>query len=305
MSSKPLILDGGLATELEERGFELQDDPLWSAKILYTNPQAIKDVHFRYLQSGSDVITTATYQATLEGFIKHLEVNPDRAEELLISGVQIAKDAAADFTPNCTAAGRAVPLVAGSVGPYGAFLHDGSEYSGNYQSRMSVEELKDWHRPQVRCLVAAGADLIAMETVPCLKEAEALVELLREFPNTKAWISFSCKDPQCISDGSRFSQAVELAGRSTQLVAVGVNCSAPGLVTSLLESAKSHKPPSMSWVVYPNSGEGWDPKTGWKSEKRMGITELSAEWWEQGALWIGGCCRIGPADITELRNRLI
>lgn len=304
MTSKPLILDGGLATELEEIGFQLQEDPLWSAKVLYTDPQAIKDVHYRFLQSGADVITTATYQATLEGFFKHLELKPEQAEELLISGVQIAKDTAALFTANCTAADRAVPLVAGSVGPYGAFLNDGSEYTGNYQSRMSVEELKNWHRPQIRCLVAARADLIAMETIPCLKEVEALVELLREFPNTKAWMSLSCKDTQCISGGDKFFQAVELAGRSTQLVAVGVNCSAPSLVTPLLESAQSHKAPNMSWVVYPNSGEDWDPKTGWKS-KRMPFTELSAEWKEQGALWIGGCCRIGPADITELRNRLI
>ncbi|KAG9277726.1 homocysteine S-methyltransferase YbgG [Astyanax mexicanus] len=304
MTSKPLILDGGLATELEERGFYLQEDPLWSAKVLYTDPQAIKDVHYRFLQSGSDVITTATYQATLEGFFKHLKLKPEQAEELLISGVQIAKDTAALFTTNCTAADRAVPLVAGSVGPYGAFLNDGSEYTGNYQSQMSVEELKDWHRPQVRCLVAAEADLIALETIPCLKEVEALVGLLREFPNTKAWMSFSCKDTQCISGGNKFSQAVELAARSTQLVAVGVNCSAPSLVTPLLESAKSQKAPNMSWVVYPNSGEEWDPKKGWKS-KRMSFTELSAEWKEQGALWIGGCCRTGPADITELRNRLI
>ncbi|XP_072540248.1 homocysteine S-methyltransferase YbgG [Salminus brasiliensis] len=305
MTCKPRILDGGLATELEERGFQLQEEPLWSAKILHTNPKAIKDVHHRYLQSGSDVITTATYQASMEGFIKHLDLKPEEAEQLLMSGVQIAKETAADFMSSCTTADRKEPLVAGSVGPYGAFLHDGSEYTGNYESWMSIEELKDWHRPQVRCLVAAGADLIAMETIPCLKEAEALVELLREFPDTKAWLSFSCKDTQCISDGNKFFQAVQVASKSTQLVAVGVNCSPPALVKPLLESAKSYKAPSMSWVVYPNSGEGWDPKTGWKTEERMPFTKLSIEWKEQGALWIGGCCRIGPADITELRSLLI
>ncbi|XP_066521686.1 homocysteine S-methyltransferase YbgG-like isoform X2 [Hoplias malabaricus] len=305
IGSNPFILDGGLATELEERGFQLQADPLWSAKILYTDPKAIKDVHYRFLQCGSDVITTATYQATIEGFIKYLGLKPEDAEELLMSGVQIAKETATDFMSSCATSDRRVPLVAGSLGPYGAFLHDGSEYTGAYEKWMSVEELKDWHRPQVRCLVAAGADLIAMETVPSLKEAEALVELLREFPDAKAWLSFACKDTQSISDGNKFSQAVQVANKSTQLLAVGVNCSPPDLVKPLLESAKSHKAPNMSWVVYPNSGEDWEPSKGWKTDKRMPFSDLSLEWKEQGALWIGGCCRVGPADIMELRSVLI
>ncbi|XP_062853329.1 homocysteine S-methyltransferase YbgG [Trichomycterus rosablanca] len=305
MDCLPFILDGGLATELEERGFQLQGDPLWSAKILHTNPNTIKDVHYSYLQSGSDVITTATYQASIEGFTKHLGVKPEEAETLLRSGVQLAKEAAAEFMSSCATPDRRRPLVAGSVGPYGAFLHDGSEYTGNYACKMSVQELKDWHRPQVGSLVAAGADLLALETIPSLKEAEALVELLREFPDTKAWLSFTCKDAQSISDGNKFLSAVEVASKSTQLVAVGVNCSPPALVKPLLESARSHKAASMSWVVYPNSGEGWDPSTGWIKEKRTSFTELSAEWKEQGALWIGGCCRIGPADIAQLRSQLM
>ncbi|TVK90627.1 Homocysteine S-methyltransferase 2 [Bagarius yarrelli] len=154
------------------------------------------------------------------------------------------------------------PLVAGSVGPYGAFLHDGSEYTGVYANSMSVEELKNWHRPQIRSLLSAGVDLLALETIPSLKEAEALVELLREFPDAKAWLSFSCKDAQSISDGSKFSKAVQVAGNSSQLVAVGVNCCPPALVKPLIESAKSQKAAGISWVVYPNSGEEWNPSTG-------------------------------------------
>ncbi|XP_076871175.1 homocysteine S-methyltransferase YbgG isoform X2 [Brachyhypopomus gauderio] len=304
MPETPLILDGGLATELEKRGFHIQEDALWSAKILYTNPKAIKEVHYGFLECGSDVITTATYQASIEGFLKHLGLKPEEAEQLLMSGVQLAKDTATDFMSNCTTPDRKAPLVAGSLGPYGAFLHDGSEYTGAYANHLSVEELKDWHRPQVRCLVAAGADIIAMETIPSLKEAEALVELLREFPDTKAWLAFSCKDSQCISDGNKFSEAVQLASKSTQLVAVGVNCSPPALVKPLLESAKSQKIDNTSWVVYPNSGETWDPTTGWQAGPRASFTELSVEWKDQGALWIGGCCRIGPDDIKELKRQL-
>ncbi|XP_016303288.1 homocysteine S-methyltransferase YbgG-like [Sinocyclocheilus anshuiensis] len=304
MDPSPFILDGGLATELEASGFQLQGDPLWSARILHSNPQAIKDVHYRYLQSGSDVITTATYQASIEGFVKYLDLRPEEAQQMIMSGVQLAKETVREFMSHSTVSDRREPVVAGSVGPYGAFLHDGSEYTGAYEDKMTVEELKDWHRPQIQCLVKAGADLVAMETIPSLKEAEALVEVLREFPEAKAWFSFSCKDIQNISSGRRFSEAVQVACRSSQLVAVGLNCCPALLVKPLLDSAKSHKKADLSWVVYPNSGEEWDPKTGWKTKKRTSFAKLSLDWKEQGALWIGGCCRVGPADITELKEQL-
>ncbi|CAM4624766.1 unnamed protein product [Leuciscus chuanchicus] len=304
MDPSPLILDGGLATELEASGFQLQGDPLWSARLLHTNPQAIKDVHYRFLQSGSDVITTATYQATIEGFVKYLGLRPEEAQQMMMSGVQLAKETVREFMSHSPESDRREPLVAGSVGPYGAFLHDGSEYTGAYEDKMTLEELKDWHRPQIQCLVKAGADLVAMETIPGLKEAEALVEVLKEFPEIKAWLAFSCKDIHNISSGRSFSEAVQVACRSTQLVAVGVNCCPAPLVKPLLESAKSHKKADLSWVVYPNSGERWDPKTGWITEKQMSFAKLSLDWKEQGALWIGGCCRVGPADITALKQQL-
>ncbi|XP_050968120.1 LOW QUALITY PROTEIN: homocysteine S-methyltransferase YbgG [Labeo rohita] len=304
MDTSPFILDGGLATELEASGFQLQNDPLWSARILHTNPQAIKDVHYSYLQSGSDVITTATYQASIEGFVKYLGLQPEEAQLKIMSGVQLAKESVLEFMSNSPLSDRREPVVAGSVGPYGAFLHDGSEYTGAYEDKMTVGELKDWHRPQIQCLVKAGADLVAMETIPSLKEAEALVEVLREFPEAKAWLSFSCKDIHNISSGRSFSEAVQVACRSSQLVAVGVNCCPPSLLEPLLESAKSYKKADLSWVVYPNSGEEWDPKIGWKTEKRTSFAKLSLDWKEQGALWIGGCCRVGPADITELKQQL-
>ncbi|XP_070765150.1 uncharacterized protein [Enoplosus armatus] len=302
----PLILDGGLATELEAQGIKLQGDPLWSARLLHTNPQAIRDAHHRFLLSGADVITTATYQASITGFINHMDVSSERARELLMSGVHLAKETVDRFVSDSRPTGQRWPLVAGSVGPYGAFLHNGSEYTGAYAEEMSVEELKVWHRPQMDCLAAAGADFIAFETIPSIKEAEALVELLREFPNSKAWLSFSCKDGKCISDGSTFTDAVQIANRSTQLVAVGVNCCSPALVEPLLDSARSLLSPDMSWVVYPNSGEEWDTEQGWLTSEKASasIPDLSRTWVKQGAALIGGCCRIAPAHIAELRHQL-
>ncbi|XP_054459359.1 homocysteine S-methyltransferase YbgG [Anoplopoma fimbria] len=303
----PLVLDGGLATELEAQGAKLQGDPLWSSRLLHTDPEAIREAHYRFLLAGADVITTATYQASIPGFTKHLDVSSERARELMASGVQLAKEAVDRFVSEARPTGRRRPLVAASVGPYGAFLLDGSEYSGAYAEQMSVEDLKLWHRPQISVLSAAGADFIALETIPSIKEASALMELLREFPESKAWLSFSCKDGRCISDGSPFTDAVRLANRSTQLVAVGVNCCSPALVEPLLDSAGSLLSPDLSWVVYPNSGEDWDREQGWLTSEKSplaSVTELSPTWRKQGADLIGGCCRIGPAHIAELRLKL-
>lgn len=171
---------------------------------------------------------------------------------------------------------------------------------------LSSKELKVWHRPQVDGLAAAGADLIAFETIPSIKEAEAVVELLREFPDSKAWLSFSCQDGRRISDGSSFSDAVRVANRSAQLVAVGVNCCPAALVEPLLDSAGSLLSPDLSWVVYPNSGEDWDMEQGWLTSGNTSalIPGLSHTWMKQGAALIGGCCRVGPAHIAELRDEL-
>ncbi|XP_072295629.1 homocysteine S-methyltransferase isoform X2 [Eucyclogobius newberryi] len=264
-----------------------------------------KDLSLGFLLSGSDVITTATYQASVEGFIQHLGVTCEHAKELLMSGVHLAKHTLQKYmSENKT--GEIKGLVAGSIGPYGAFLHDGSEYTGDYAKEMSIESLKSWHRPQVECLTAAGADIIAFETIPSIKEAEALVQLLREFPNTEAWLSFSCKDVKCISDGSLFPDVVQVALKCPQVVAVGVNCCAPDLVEPLLDSVQTLLNPDLSWVVYPNSGEEWDTDKGWLAqEKKVGsLSQFCESWRSHGAAFIGGCCRIGPAQITELRRVL-
>ncbi|XP_030057193.1 homocysteine S-methyltransferase 1 isoform X1 [Microcaecilia unicolor] len=297
------ILDGGLSTELEAAGFLIQGDPLWSARMLHTNPQAIKDIHLRFLQSGAEVITTATYQASVEGFCRYLGLQTEEAAELLQLGVKLAKEAAEEFSFQSSEKKRI--LIAGSVGPYGAFLHDASEYTGHYVDTMSLEELKAWHRQQIRCLESAGVDLIAMETIPSQKEAEALVELLREFPNTKAWLSYSCQDEQHTSHGENFEEAVKVATKSKQLVALGLNCCPPNVVSPLLTSANKNKCLDIEWIIYPNSGEVWDIHAGWKGcsiERPLAVWAL--EWIHLGAKWIGGCCRTTPSDIADLQQML-
>ena len=290
-----VMLDGALATDLERRGADLRD-PLWSAKLLLENPELIRQVHRDYFAAGADVATTASYQATIPGLMQRGLTHHQAADVLRLS-VRLARQARDDvrITDRCL-------LIAASIGCYGASLHDGSEYRGDYG--LSMEQLMDWHRPRVEIVATAGADLLACETVPSLAEGEALVKLLGEFPDVAAWLSFSCRDERHLCRGETFAEAVQLANDAKNVVAVGVNCTAPRFIDGLLESVASiaRKP----LVVYPNSGETWDA-----TEHRWQGTATEPDWrecvlrWRQaGARLIGGCCRTTPAMIHQIATVL-
>ncbi|KAM8977473.1 uncharacterized protein RCH25_044939 [Pelodytes ibericus] len=302
MADQVKILSGGLSTELEAAGCLIQGDPLWSARLLKTNPQAIKNVHASFLKSGADVLSTATYQASIQGFQKHLGMTLEEAAELFNVAVRLAKEAADEF--NMSSTGKKNVLIAGSVGPYGAHLHNGSEYTGSYVTDMTMEDLMNWHRVQMQCLVSAGIDLFALETIPSQKEGEALVKLLREFPNTKAWLSYSCQSTTSTSYGDNFEEAVKIAIGSDQLVAVGVNCCTSDIITPLLTSANKNQGLDAGWIVYPNSGEEWNHTLGWQGSKTTNLSGHVLEWVQLGAKWIGGCCRTTPSDIASIKQIL-
>ena len=296
-----VILDGALATELERRGANL-NDALWSAKILLENPELIRQVHYDYLVAGADVITTASYQATFEGFARR-GLDREQAAELMRLSVRLALEARDAFwAESANRMGRLRPLVAASVGPYGAYLADGSEYRGDYG--LSAAALMDFHRPRMAVLAASGVDLLACETLPCQIEGEALLALLAEFPTTPAWLSFSCRSGEEVSDGGSFASCAALADRSEQVVAVGVNCTAPRYVEDLLEVARSATQKPL--LCYPNSGEAWDPLNNcWIGT--TGVTDFhtpAQRWHAAGASLIGGCCRTTPEDIRDMREAL-
>lgn len=299
LTRKPVvILDGALATELEQRGADLKD-PLWSAKILLEEPALIRQLHEDYFTAGADVAITASYQATFPGLAAR-GLDAEQSAALMRLSVQLATHARTDY---CThhaddpTAQRPL-LVAASVGPYGAYLHDGSEYRGDYG--LTVEELMAWHRPRLAVLATSGADLLACETIPSLAEGEALVRLLAEFPDTAAWLSFSCADGEHVCHGERFVDCVAMAAASPQIVAVGVNCTPPRYNESLLQQATTvtQKP----LLTYPNSGERWDAANQcWLPGS--GVADFAAaaqRWHAAGARLIGGCCRTTPADIAAL-----
>ena len=279
----PLVLDGGLATELERRGADLRD-PLWSARVLLEDPDLIRAVHADYFAAGADVAISASYQASFEGFAER-GLSRERAAGLMRRSVELAREAAGDDR-----------IVAASVGPYGAVLADGSEYDGRYG--LSVRQLIDFHAPRVETLLEAGPDLLAIETIPSILEAEALVTILGTLPGVAAWISFSCPDGAHISDGSSFADAAALAAASPRVVAVGVNCSPPVHVAALLSSAGVDAP----LLAYPNLGSTWDaPSRSWIVEgPRPDLGAAATEWRAAGARIVGGCCGTTPDDIRAI-----
>jgi homocysteine S-methyltransferase len=296
-----VILDGAMATELERRGADLRD-ALWSAKLLMENPALIRQVHYDYFVAGADVATTASYQATFEGFARR-GLAADEAAQLMRFSVELAMQARDEFWDDPVhRVGRQKPLVAASVGPYGAFLANGAEYTGDYG--LTVKELMDFHRPRFEVLASSGAELLACETVPTLLEVEALMRLMEEFPAVNAWLSCSCQDGEKLWHGEPLLEVVRLANDYEQVVAVGINCTAPLWVERLLlgVQAVAQKP----LLVYPNRGEGWDPVAKcWVAES--GVEEfgvLAQRWYAAGARLIGGCCRTAPEDIEAMAAAL-
>jgi len=294
-----LVIDGALATELERRGCDLNDD-LWSARILLGQPEAIRQVHLDYFKAGADCAITASYQATLEGFRKR-GLNEREAIALMQKSVQLAIEVRDEFWADpANRAGRAKPFVAASVGPYGAFLADGSEYRGGYG--LSEKELMDFHRPRLRALIEAGADMLACETIPSLIEAQAIANALKEFPNTTAWLSFSAGDNKHISEGQPFVDCVAQLTDRPQVAAIGINCTSPKYIPSLIREAKrvTEKP----ILVYPNSGETYNAaRNDWKGDPVVdSFGEQAKEWYDAGARLIGGCCRTTPEDIRVIAS---
>ncbi|MFB9624652.1 homocysteine S-methyltransferase [Nonomuraea helvata] len=284
-----LVLDGGLSTQLERLGADLGDE-LWSARLLLEQPELIRRVHADYFAAGADVATTASYQATIPGFLRR-GLDVATAERLIRLSVELAAQARDE-------AGRG--LVAASVGPYGAYLANGAEYTGDYG--LDEEGLFEWHLPRWEILASAGADLLACETIPSYPEARALVRLLARTPGVKAWVSFSCRDRERLNDGTPIREAAALFGGNPQVVAVGANCTAPRHIPGLI-SCLAGGPPV---VVYPNSGETWDAG----HRRWLGLADpvefgqAAKEWQKAGASLIGGCCRTTPEHIAQIRAHL-
>jgi len=292
----PIVIDGGLATELERRGADLRDD-LWSARVLLDDPGAIVDVHRAYVDAGADVLIGASYQASFEGFAAR-GLDRAAAAALMTKSVDLAREAAFE-------ADRPV-LVAASVGPYGAVLADGSEYTGAYglgDRSAAVIPLREFHRPRAEALAAAEPDLLAIETIPSIAEAEALADIVPTL-DVPVWISFSCRDGEHLNDGTPFADAVDVAASIPGVAALGVNCTPPAHIPSLLRIAATRT--ILPLLAYPNRGATWDATSrSWTGDAVPdGFEALALGLRDAGARLVGGCCGTGPADIRDVATAI-
>lgn len=302
------VVDGGFATQLERHGAVI-NDPLWSALCLIKNPDLIKRVHLEYLEAGADILVTSSYQATLPGFLSR-GLSIEEGELLLEKSVKLAVEARDSFWATLErTSGHSYnrALVAASIGSYGAYLADGSEYSGCYGPDVSLDKLKDFHRRRLQVLVEAGPDLLAFETIPNKIEAQACVELLEEQNiQVPSWICFSSVDGENAPSGERFEECLDILNKSDKVYAVGINCAPPHFVEALI--CKFTKLTKKAIVVYPNSGEVWDGRAKrWLPSKCFGDDKFevfATRWRDAGAKLIGGCCRTTPSTIRAISRVL-
>jgi homocysteine S-methyltransferase len=284
-----VVLDGGFATQLERRGLDLSD-ALWSARLLLDDPDEVRDTHLAFYRAGAQVATTASYQASFDGFARH-GLSREESVALMRRSVTLAREAA-------LLADRPGLLVAASVGPYGAVLADGSEYRGDYG--VSDAALRSFQLPRAEVLASAGADLLAIETVPSEQEVAVLLGVLSELPSrTHAWLSLTCADGSTTRAGEDVDRVFGLARGHDQVVAVGVNCTAPQYVEELVTraAAASGKPA----IAYPNSGESWDAVAHQWGGGGAGLdVDAAGRWVAAGAQYVGGCCRVNSVDIARL-----
>jgi homocysteine S-methyltransferase len=292
------VLDGGMATELERKGFDLSG-PLWSAHVLESSPEAIAAVHREYLEAGADCLLTASYQVSAEGFQQiglDAQHASNAAVRALCASVTIAERVRSEYQAGTP---RRI-WIAASLGPYGAMLHNGAEYHGNYAC--SFAELAEFHQRRIAVLADTHADFLAFESIPSLEEAQAILAALRAYPDLPAYLSFTCRDGSHVSHGETLAACAELLDKGPQVIAIGVNCTRPELIGSLI--GELEKATSKPIVVYPNSGEQWDAvHRCWLGDGQLQeFGRLARLWRTAGAQWIGGCCRTGPEHVRAVAD---
>ena len=296
----PLLLDGGMATQLEAQGCDISG-VLWSAALLQSKPRAIVDAGLAYLRAGADCIGTASYQASREGFAQ-VGVSADEADALMRSSVDLARQAREEYLAE-GAEPALRPLIAASLGPYGAMLHDGSEYRGDYGVGEGV--LRDFHAQRLLLFDASDdIDVLALETIPSLPEAEVLAGLLEDC-ESPSWISFSCPDGRHISDGTPIEDAAALFADHPSVLAVGINCTPPQFASELVARVR-RAAPGKAAMAYPNSGETWIAADNtWKGTVTpLDCAAAALQWLDAGAKVVGGCCRMGPEHIRAMRDAI-
>ena len=304
------VLDGGLATELERAGCNLAS-PLWSGEVLRTQPEKVLAVHRSYLEAGADCLLTASYQLSAIGFREIGRTAPaaeQAAHKAIHQSVALAEQARREYAQAEVTAGRKPRRIwiAGSLGAYGAALHNGAEFHGRYN--VGHAELVAFHAERIDAMRETNADFLAFETIPSVAEAAAILEAVSPYPDLAAYISFTCTDDAHTGHGEPIEECAGLLHRVPNIIAIGINCTAPRHILPLIRrihavTAKSSgRRMTQRIAVYPNSGETWVAETrGWTGNSDPeGFGAMATAWREAGADWIGGCCRTGPQHIRAI-----
>ncbi len=287
--TSPIIIDGGLSNVLEAKGCDLNHS-LWTAKLLNESPKVLIETHMDYIAAGAQILATASYQASFPGLLAE-GYTKQEATDLMVKSVSLVEKAIERSSVD-----RPI-WIAASIGPYGAYLADGSEYRGDYG--ISKEALTEFHQERIDVFENSNADMLAFETIPSLLEAEVIAELLQN-SSKPAWVSFSCQNESLINDGASIESAASFFLQHPKVFALGINCTHPKYILDLIQKLK--KATDKKVLVYPNSGEVYDPKSKtWLAlSEPLAFAELAHEWIKEGADLIGGCCRIGPQHIKQV-----
>jgi len=301
------VLDGGFSTQLSKYVSGVDQDPLWTARSLVENKEAVVKVHKDFLSAGADIILTCSYQASKELMKEQLGLSREQTFSHIVDSVELAWRAVHETggVPGHT-------LVGGSVGPYGACLHDGSEYTGSYlrgDSAVTRDQLRDWHQDRLRALQQGGVSFLALETFPASEEAVAVMDCVAELGLLPVWVSFTLRDSHHLAGGETIAQALRAVtnhqlARDKRLLAVGFNCSAPTVITGALQEARKAVGTKIPFVVYPNSGETWECGHWSKAKQDTSWIEMIPDWIAQGTRIVGGCCRVTDQAMPTIKAQI-
>lgn len=309
------ILDGGLGTTLAQMGYEQIDhDELWSARLLATNLDALFQAHEKFVLAGSNYVASATYQMPSDQ-----QTDATLAEKI----GQNSKIVHKKLTEKCPSITHL-----GSLGSYGAGLHDGSEYTGSFldvnssEAQAEIErKIRYYHEYRIKIITCQNCDsekafdILAFETIPALAEVKIILNLMKNYPKIRYYISSQC-NYSGLSHGEKFDQLVDLIESESQnspnLIGYGVNCVRKSVVEPFLQeiqkyraSHTNHK--NLTIFLYPNVGQTWNGQTHtWED---LDQTDTSKHWLDVVKTFdfdfvIGGCCGTGPEGIQALAEKV-
>lgn len=293
----PIILDGGLSFPIEEKGINL-NSKLWTAELLISNEKIIKSIHLEYLKAGAQFITTSSYQASIKS-LKNKGFNFEESKKIILKSVDLAEDVKNLFKKKYK--NKKKIMIAASIGPYGSYLSDGTEYKGDYD--VNNKTIFDFHKSKIQILDNSNADVLAFEAIPSFREAKIISKILEDCKK-KSWVSFTCKNGLEISDGTLLATCCNFLKNNPNIFALGVNCTSPKYITQLIKLLKNNCG-DKKIIIYPNSGKKYDSVNKiWIGEKNNSFDNLLKEWIDLGIDILGGCCGIGPKQIKKI-NKLI